>query len=166
MVDKKKRVCQRIDVACQGDSRILLKEEEKTNEYRDLARKVKALWKMKKVTVILVVIGALGRITENFEGYMKMINVGFGHGAEDILARIGKNPKKSSRVLRLLVVFRQGFISDCTLWMETHDDNNNNHHHHHHHHHNNTNNHDHDIMMIKITINDNDMYTIWENMYD
>ena len=51
---------------------------------------------MKKVTVTLVVIGALGRITENFEGYMKMINVGFRHGAEDILVRIRKIPKKSS----------------------------------------------------------------------
>ena len=40
--------------------------------------KVKALWKMKKVTVTPVVIGALGSITENFEGYMKKIIVGFG----------------------------------------------------------------------------------------
>lgn len=35
--DKKKRECQIIDVAYPGDSRILPKEEEKTNKYRDLA---------------------------------------------------------------------------------------------------------------------------------
>lgn len=36
------------------------------------------LRKMKKVTVTPVVIGALGSITENFEGYMNKINVGLG----------------------------------------------------------------------------------------
>lgn len=38
----------------------------------------KVLRKMKKVTVTPVVIGALGSITENFEGYMNKINVGLG----------------------------------------------------------------------------------------
>ena len=40
---------------------------------------VKALWGMKKVTVTpVVIIGALGSIMENFEGYMKQINMGIG----------------------------------------------------------------------------------------
>ena len=48
------------------------------------------------------------------------------HGAEDSLARIGKNPKKSPEVLRLLLVVRRGLTSDCILWMETHNNSNNN----------------------------------------
>ena len=43
VVDKKKRVCQRIDVACPGDSRILLKEEEKNNAVFDLERAIAGL---------------------------------------------------------------------------------------------------------------------------
>ena len=58
--EKNSRTCHIIDVACPGDCRIRLKEEEKVNKYRDLAFEVKTLWKLKKVTTTPIVIGALG----------------------------------------------------------------------------------------------------------
>ena len=46
VVDKNKRMCHIIDMACPGDSRIALKEEEKLNKYQDLALEIKTLWRM------------------------------------------------------------------------------------------------------------------------
>ena len=45
------------------DHRVKLKESGKRDEYLDLAREVKRLWNM-KVSVIPIVIGALGAVTK------------------------------------------------------------------------------------------------------
>ena len=44
---------------------VKLKESEKRDKYLDLVRELKKLWNM-KMTVILIVIGALGTITKGF----------------------------------------------------------------------------------------------------
>ena len=59
---KKKRVCKIVDFAVPADHRINLKESEKKDKYLDLARELKKLWNM-KVTIVPIVIGALGTIT-------------------------------------------------------------------------------------------------------
>ena len=46
-----------------ADHRINLKESEKKDKYLDLARDLKKLWNM-KVTIVPIVIGALGTITK------------------------------------------------------------------------------------------------------
>ena len=76
VIDKAKKKCHIIDVACLGDSRIVLKEEENIDKYRDLATEIKALWCLKKVLIVPVVIGTLGSITDRFEGYLADIHVG------------------------------------------------------------------------------------------
>ena len=50
-----------VDFAVPVDHRIILKESEKKDKYLDLARKLKKLWNM-KVTIVTIVIGALGTI--------------------------------------------------------------------------------------------------------
>ena len=52
-----------MDFAVSADHRVKLKECEKKDNYLDLARELKKLWKM-KVTIILIVIGALGIVTK------------------------------------------------------------------------------------------------------
>ena len=52
-----------MDFAVQADHRVKLKESEKKDKYLDLARKLKTLWNM-KVVIILIVIGALGTVTK------------------------------------------------------------------------------------------------------
>ncbi len=59
---KKKRICKIVDFAVQGDHSIKLKECEKRDKYLDLARELKKLWNM-KVTIVPIVIGALGTVT-------------------------------------------------------------------------------------------------------
>ena len=60
---KKKKTCKIVDFAVPAYHRLELKENEKKDKYLDLARELKKLWNV-KVTIISIVIGALGKITE------------------------------------------------------------------------------------------------------
>ena len=63
---QKKRICQIVDFAFPTDHKINLKESKKKDKYLDLARELKKLWNM-KVTIVPIVIGALGTITKGLE---------------------------------------------------------------------------------------------------
>ena len=63
LIYRKKRICKVVDIAAPSDHRINLKESEKKDKYLDLPRELKNLWNM-KVTVVPIVIGALGTITK------------------------------------------------------------------------------------------------------
>ena len=76
VVDKLSKRYHIIDIACPGDSRIAMKEEEKVNKYRDLGIEIKALWHMKRVATTPVIIGALGMFTDRLEKYLEDIHVG------------------------------------------------------------------------------------------
>ena len=52
-----------MDFAVPVDHRVKLKDSKKKAKYRDFARKLKKLWNM-NVTVIPIVIGALGTVTK------------------------------------------------------------------------------------------------------
>ena len=52
-----------MDFSVPVDHRVKLKESEKKDKYLDLARWLKKLWDM-KVTIIPIVIGALGTVTK------------------------------------------------------------------------------------------------------
>ena len=60
IINKRKRICKIVIVP--ADHRIKLKESEKKDKYLDLARELKKLWNM-KVTIVPIVIGALGTVT-------------------------------------------------------------------------------------------------------
>ena len=55
--------------------RINLKESEKKDKYLDLARELKKLWNM-KVTIVPIVIGALGTITKGLLKGLEDLEVG------------------------------------------------------------------------------------------
>ena len=69
IINKRKRICKIVDFAVPADHRINLKESEKKDKYLDLARELKKkktkLWNM-KVTIVPIVIGALGTVTKGF----------------------------------------------------------------------------------------------------
>ena len=60
---QKGRTCKIVDFAVLADHRIKLKESEKKDKYRDLARDWKNLSNM-KVTIIPIVIGAFNKVTK------------------------------------------------------------------------------------------------------
>ena len=63
IINKRKRICKIVDFAVPADHRIDLNESEKKDKYLDLARELKKLWNM-KVTIVPIVIGALGTVTK------------------------------------------------------------------------------------------------------
>ena len=63
IIYKKERICRIVDFAVSADHRVKLKEIENRDKYLDLARELKKMWNM-KVTVIQIVIGALGTVTK------------------------------------------------------------------------------------------------------
>ena len=75
IISKKKRICKIVDFAVPADHRIILKEREKKDKYLDLARELKKLWNM-KVTIVTIVIGALGTITKGLLKGLEDLEVG------------------------------------------------------------------------------------------
>ena len=72
---QKKRICKIVDFAVPADHRINLKESEKKDKYLDLARELKKLWNM-KVTIVPIVIGALGTIIRGLLKDLEDLEVG------------------------------------------------------------------------------------------
>ena len=72
---KKKKKCKIVDFAVPADHRINLKENEKKDKYLDLTRELKKLWNM-KVTIVPIVIGALGTITKGLLKGLEDLEIG------------------------------------------------------------------------------------------
>ena len=64
-----------VDFAVPADNRINLKESEKKEKYLDLARELKKLWNM-NVTIVPIVIGALGTITKGLLKCLEDLEIG------------------------------------------------------------------------------------------
>ena len=74
-IDKKEREVVISDVAILGDDRVKDKELEKLEKYQLLKDEIAKVWRMRKVIVVPVVIGALGAVSVNFKEYMRQIGV-------------------------------------------------------------------------------------------
>ena len=71
--NKTENSAQIIDVAIPGDSRVLDKEVEKIEKYQMLKDEISRLWGMRSVTVIPVVIGALGLLSERSKKHLEKL---------------------------------------------------------------------------------------------
>ena len=69
------KICKIVNFAVPVDHRIILKESEKKDKYLDLAREMKKLWNM-KVTIVQIVIGALGTITKGLLKGLEDLEIG------------------------------------------------------------------------------------------
>ena len=70
--DKKKKKCYIIDVSCPNDINVSEKEQEKITKYGGLRQELGRMWDC-ECTVIPIVIGGLGVVSENFERYKHMV---------------------------------------------------------------------------------------------
>ena len=95
IINKKKRICKIVDFAVPADHRINLKESEKKDKYLDLARELKKLWNM-NVTIVPMVIGALGKIT-----------IGLLKGLEDLEVGGRVETIQTTALLRTARILRQ-----------------------------------------------------------
>ena len=87
-----------IDVAIPVDVRDCEKELEKIEKYKPLKDEIARLWKMRRVTVIPIVIGTLGAITTRFEKYVKEVGIELRVKHVQKTALLG-----TARVLRLIL---------------------------------------------------------------
>ena len=72
LVRKKKKECVIIDTAVPGDIRTQMKEDEKIEKYEKLRREILKLWGV-QTTVIPIIIGALGTITDRVTSFLAMV---------------------------------------------------------------------------------------------
>ena len=84
-----------IDIAVAADVRVGEKEREKLEKYQDLKREIGRLWRLKMVDVVPVVIGALGRITKEFDGWIEKLRIRNDVGVMQKTALLG-----TARILR------------------------------------------------------------------
>ena len=66
--DNEKGICMLIDVAIKGDRNVIKKEAENSLKYKDLTIEIQRMWNV-KASVIPVIIGATGTISESFRKY-------------------------------------------------------------------------------------------------
>ena len=95
LIRKEEKTCIIIDVAVPGDSRVNEKEIEKIEKYQDLKRELIRIWKLKKVQVVPVVVGALGCISKKFEKWMETLEINVGVSTIQKTALLG-----TARILR------------------------------------------------------------------
>ena len=99
VIDKKERKGLIIDIAVPADVRVEEKEREKVKKYQDLKREIRRLWKLKKVEVVPVVIGALGSVTKGFDRWIEKLGITFSVGVVQKTALLG-----TARILRKVLV--------------------------------------------------------------
>ena len=67
--------CLIIDVPCPFGIRVKDKWKEKIENYQDLRRELKRIWKLRRVTVVPIIIGALETISKDIEKWLAEIGV-------------------------------------------------------------------------------------------
>ena len=75
VVNKNERSCAIIDIAIPGDIRVSEKEKEKIERYQELKREIKRMWNIRSITVIPVVVGALGSTSKKLKKCIEELGV-------------------------------------------------------------------------------------------
>ena len=73
VLDKIECTCLIIDVACPFDMQVKDKEKEKIENYQDLKRKLRRIWKLCTETVVPVINDALGTVSKDIEKWLAEI---------------------------------------------------------------------------------------------
>ena len=92
-----------MNFAVPADHRVKLKESEKNDKYLDLAREMEKLWDM-KVTIIPIVTGALGTVTEELVQGLEDLEIRERVETIQTIIEIGQNTQKSPVNMRRLAV--------------------------------------------------------------
>ena len=57
-----------MDIASPRDHRVYEKQSEKVEKYQDLKKEIRKLWSIRRVKVVLVVVGELGAVSKRLAG--------------------------------------------------------------------------------------------------
>ena len=70
IVYKKERKCQLIDIAIPEERRVELNEHEKVDNYNELKREVKKIRNLTYVSIVSIIVGALGIAPKNLKNWL------------------------------------------------------------------------------------------------
>ena len=98
LIDKTMKEVKIVDVTIPGDERVNEREVGKIEKYKVLKDEIARMWNMKEVTVIPVVVGALGAISTGFEKYIAAIGIEMRVEHAQKTALLG-----TARILRLVL---------------------------------------------------------------
>ena len=101
MVRKKKKEGVIIDIAVICDIRTQMKEDKKIEKYEGLRGKIPKLWGV-QTTVILIIIGALGTITNRLISFLAMVAVSLSFETIQKSALLG-----SAHILRKVLEIKE-----------------------------------------------------------
>ena len=74
IIDKVKKEWILVDFSIPWDKNIVLKEDEKINNYSPLAHEIRKLHKV-KTKIVPIVVGSLGVVSKNLTGYIKQLDI-------------------------------------------------------------------------------------------
>ena len=74
-IDKQAIEAKLIEIDILGDAWVKDKELEKIEKYQLLREEIGKTWKLKKLTVVPVMIGALGAVFDMFDKHMKKLDI-------------------------------------------------------------------------------------------
>ena len=110
VINKKEKICKIVDFTVPVDDRLNLEESEKKDKFLCLARELKTLWNM-KVTIVPIVIGALGTITK---GLLKGLeDLEFGGRVETIQTTV---LLRRARILKRVLETWEDLLSLRLQW--------------------------------------------------
>ena len=95
VVDKKEHKGIIIDIALSADVRVAEKGKEQVEKYQEMKRKIRRLWKLRRVEVGPIMIGALGSVTKEFENWIEKLEIVCNVGVMQKTALLG-----TARILR------------------------------------------------------------------
>jgi len=75
VVDKRQKYANIIDIAIPNDYRIAQKRLEKLRNYTDLSTEIKTLWRLSKVQITPIIIGAMGCMFKQFDKDIEKLNL-------------------------------------------------------------------------------------------
>ena len=109
-MNKKKRICKIVHFAVPANHRIKLKECEKKIKYLDFARELEKLSNM-KVTIVPIVIGAFGTLTEWLLNVLEDLEVGRRVETTQTTELL-----KTARILRRVLETWRDLLSLKLMW--------------------------------------------------
>ena len=78
-----------MDIASPRDHRVYEKQSEKVEKYQDLKKEIRKLWSIRRVKVVLVVVGALGAVSKRLDTWLDELGITINTGLQQKTALLG-----------------------------------------------------------------------------
>ena len=75
VVEKESNKAIIVDIASPWDHRVYEKQSEKVEKYQDLKKEIRKLWSIRRVKVVLVVVGALGAVSKRLDTWLDKLGI-------------------------------------------------------------------------------------------